>query len=127
MDLVTGLRARIDHVVGEADTAIALGSGDVPVLATPRVLAWIEQATVAALAGRLELSATSVGTRVALEHLAATGVGATVAITAELVAVEGIELRFAVAAHEGDRELARGEVTRVLVERERFLRPVTPR
>lgn len=121
MDLAAGLQARTEHVVTEADMATALGSGDVPVLATPRLLAWAEGATVAALEGRLEPAATSVGSRVQLEHLAPTAIGATVEVSAELVGVDGKLLRFAVTAHQGGREIARGEVVRVIVERERFL------
>lgn len=127
MDLVAGLRAGAEHVVGEADTATALGSGDVPVLATPRLLAWAEAATVAALQGRLDPGTTSVGVHVELDHLAASALGATVVVAAELVGVEDARLRFAVTAREGEREVARGEVTRVLVERERFLQRLSSR
>jgi predicted thioesterase len=92
------------------------------VLATPRLLAWLEAATVAAVAEALDDGQTSVGTRVELEHRAATTVGATVGVTAELVALDGRLLRFSVAAEDSDgRLLATGEVTRVVVDRERFL------
>lgn len=122
MDLAAGARARLERVVTEADTATALGSGDVPVLATPRLLAWLEAATVDALDGRLGDGETSVGSRIELEHRAATAVGATVTVTADLVAVDGRLLRFSVAAQDVDgRLLATGDVTRVVVDRERFL------
>ena len=122
MDLAAGARGRLELVVTEADTATALGSGDVPVLATPRLLAWLEAATVEALDGRLDDGETSVGSRIELEHRTATGVGATVTATADLVAVDGRLLRFSVAAQDADGQLlATGEVTRVVVDRERFL------
>jgi predicted thioesterase len=122
MELSVGAHARLDLAVTEADTATALGSGDVPVLATPRLLAWLEAATVAAVAEALDDGQTSVGTRVELEHRAATIVGATVSVTAELVALDGRLLRFSVAAEDSDgRLLATGELTRVVVDRERFL------
>jgi fluoroacetyl-CoA thioesterase len=122
MDLAAGARGRLEHVVTEADTATALGSGDVPVLATPRLLAWLEAATVEALAGRLGDGETSVGSRIELEHRSATAVGAAVTVTADLVAVDGRLLRFSVAAQDADGQLlATGEVTRVVVDRERFL------
>lgn len=122
MDLAAGARARLERVVTEADTATALGSGDVPVLATPRLLAWLEAATVDALDGRLGDGETSVGSRIELEHRAATAVGATVTVTADLVAVDGRLLRFSVAAQDADGSLlATGDVTRVVVDRERFL------
>jgi predicted thioesterase len=124
-ELAVGLTARLDRVVTESDTALALGSGDVPVLATPRLLAWLEAATVAAVAEALPAGSTSVGTRVEVEHLAASRVGADVALTASLAHVDGRLLRFEVAAEEeradGPVVVATGRVTRVVVDRERFL------
>lgn len=112
----------LEFVVGEPDTAVALGSGDVPVLATPRLLAWLEAATVAAAAPVLEPGRTTVGTRVDLEHLAPCGVGTVVTVTADVAHRDGRLLRFAVAAHDADgRLLASGTVTRVDVDRKRFL------
>jgi predicted thioesterase len=106
------------------DTARALGSGDVEVLATPRLLAWCEAATVAALAtaeGAVGESSTSVGTRVRLDHLAATPVGGAVEVTATLQHRDGRLVRFDVAATDrSGRVVATGEVYRVVVERERF-------
>jgi predicted thioesterase len=78
MALEPGLHATFRYTVAAADTAAAVGSGEVPVLATPRVLALAEQATVAAVAGEIEAGATTVGTRVELEHLAPSVVGAEV-------------------------------------------------
>src|SRR5689334_15872032 len=68
MGLAAGLRATVRHVVTEGDTAIEAGSGDVPVLATPRLLALAEAACVAALESHLDEGMTSVGTGVGLEH-----------------------------------------------------------
>ena len=117
--------ARVTHIVTEADTARALGSGDLDVLATPRVLAWCEEATCAAL--ELDAAQTSVGTRVDLEHLAASPVGAEVTATANVVHSDGRLVRFQVAAHDGGGTLlATGEIRRVVVDRERFLARITP-
>jgi fluoroacetyl-CoA thioesterase len=121
MALVPGLRAAFDHTVADQDTAVALGSGDVPVLATPWVLALAERATVAAVAGAIGPGATTVGARVELEHLAASMVGATVRVSAELERVDGRVLEFAVEVRDGARLAARGHVTRVLVDRDAFL------
>ncbi|GAB3493961.1 thioesterase family protein [Nocardiopsis coralliicola] len=113
--------------VGTGDTAAALGSGDMAVLGTPRVLALAEQATVAALDGRLEPGTTSVGTGIRLRHRAASPVGASVTATAELRESDGRRLVFHVAVADGadpERLLADGEVERVVVDRERFLAAV---
>ncbi len=128
MGLDVGLRGHVARIVTDEDTAPALGSGDVPVLATPRLLAWAEAATMAALNGRLVAGATSVGSRVEFEHREASAVGATVTVTAELVAIDGNLLHFSVAAHDEDEHtVATGEVVRVVVERERFLARFGPR
>jgi predicted thioesterase len=116
--------ARLAFDVTEQDTAVALGSGDVPVLATPRLLAWLERATCEAAdaAGRTPAGRTSVGTRVAVEHLLATGVGGRVEVLADLIDVDGRLLRFRVSATDAaGRAVAAGEVTRVVVDRDRFL------
>lgn len=121
MALPTGLRAFLEHTVTEADTAAAVGSGDVMVLATPRLLALAEAAAVRALAGLLEPGQTSVGTRVQLEHRRAVPVGATVSVQAHLADVADRTLRFEVLAEDGGGELVgHGQLTRVVVDRERF-------
>ena len=115
--------AGLRFTVTDDDTAAALGSGSLPVLATPRLLAWCEAATCAAIEDQLREGETSVGTRVSLEHLAASPVGAEVEVTAGSAYVDGRLHRFTVAArHTGDGKLvASGEVTRVVVDAERFL------
>jgi len=112
---------RASLVVEEGDTALSLGSGELPVLGTPRLVALVEQAAVAATEAVLEPGQTSVGTLVELEHLAPTRVGATVEAVAELVRVDGRTLEFAVAATCGGAEIAHGRHHRALVNRERFL------
>ncbi|WP_020495933.1 thioesterase family protein [Sciscionella marina] len=121
MALNSGSRAEIEHQVTEQDTAVALGSGTVAVLATPRVLAWLEEATVRAIAEELEPGTTTVGIRIELEHLAATPVGGTVRAVAELHEVDGRTLRFEVSLRDGDTLAARGRVERAVVHAERFL------
>ena len=120
--LASGLEAAFRYVVTGADTAVAVGSGEVPVLATPRVLALAERATVAAVAGALEPGATTVGSRVELDHLAPSPVGAELSVRAVLERVEGRRLVFAVRVADGDRLVARGLVTRVVVDTAAFAR-----
>lgn len=116
-----GLSARVELTVTDADTAQAVGSGDVPVLGTPRVLALAEAATVAATASRMPPGSTTVGIRVELEHRAATPVGRTVVAQARLAKVDGRRLLFEVAVAEGDETVAEGRVERLLVDRQRFV------
>jgi fluoroacetyl-CoA thioesterase len=115
-----GLTGTADLHVTTPDTAAALGSGDVDVLGTPRVVALAEAATVAAVASALEPGETTVGTRVELDHLRPSRVGADVRAAAELVPVDGRRLTFAVQVTEGDVVVARGSVIRARVDRDGF-------
>lgn len=121
MPLQTGLTATVELLVTDDDTALALGSGTVPVLATPRVVRLCEQATVEALRGELEDGSTSVGQRVQLDHLMPTKVGMTVAAEATLEKITGRRLVFTVSVSDPRGLIAAGKVTRVVVDVERFL------
>jgi predicted thioesterase len=111
----------VELPVSEADTALSLGSGDVPVLATPRIVGLCEQAAVAALQPHLELGQTSVGYRVEITHLAPVLVGARVGAVATLERVEGRRLIFNVSVTDRCGIVAAGRVTRVLVDRAAFM------
>jgi predicted thioesterase len=121
MPISTGLSAQQTFTVADDDTAAALGSGDLPVLGTPRLLAWCEATTCAALAEELTEAETSVGTRITLEHLAPSPVGREVAVTASVAHVDGRLVRFTVAATDAGKLVGSGEVTRVVVDQSRFL------
>lgn len=116
-----GASAAVELTVTDADTAIAMGSGDVPVLATPRIVALVEQAAVAAVHPMLDPGCSTVGVRVQLEHISPTPVGGSVTAEANLEKVEGRRLIFHVSARDERGLIAAGKVTRVLVDVERFL------
>ena len=121
MRLEPGLTATVTLVVEEADTALALRSGDVPVLGTPRVISLAEQATVEALEGVLPEGRTTVGYQVQLAHLTPTPIGGSVVAEATLEQVEGRRLTFRVSVNDARGLVAAGRITRVIVERARFL------
>ncbi|GAA0639128.1 thioesterase family protein [Sporichthya brevicatena] len=115
-------QATVRHVVGPDDTALALGSGSVEVLATPRLLALMEAATVEAGAAELAPGQTSVGMRIQIEHMRPSPLGAEVIVHARLADVDGRQMRFEVAAEHADGGLvASGQVTRAVVDAEKFL------
>lgn len=120
-NLTAGLTAQVELTVTDADTAQAMGSGDVPMLGTPRVLALAEAATVAATAAKLTPGTTTVGTRVELEHTAPSPVGAVVIAHATLAKVDGRRLLFEVRVVAGDRTVAEARIERALVDRQRFV------
>jgi len=115
------LTGRASLTVSEADTAVAQGSGDLPVLATPRLIALFEAAAVAALDGKLPDDMTSVGVSVSVDHMAPSVIGASVTARAVLEAVDDATLEFALEANEGETIVGVGNLTRVVVERDRFL------
>jgi fluoroacetyl-CoA thioesterase len=119
--LPTGLTASITLKVAEGDTALAIGSGDVPVLATPRLVTLLEQASVQALGDRLGPEKTSVGYEVQLAHLSPTPVGSEVTAEATLESVEGRRLTFRVSVTDARGLVAAGRITRVVVVRDRFI------
>ncbi|MET0275501.1 MAG: hotdog domain-containing protein [Acidimicrobiia bacterium] len=125
MSLRPGLSASADLVVTDDDTALALHTGDVPVLATPRVVRLAEEASVRAIDGKLADDTTSVGYRVQLDHLAPTPVGGKVRAEATLEAIEGRRLTFRVSVSDGHGLVAAGRITRVIVESARFMEKAT--
>jgi predicted thioesterase len=113
----------LSFTVTDDDTAAVLGSGSLPVLGTPRLLAWCEAATCAAIEPELGDGETSVGTRVELEHTRGSRVGVRLEVTASSVHRDGRLHRFSVLAREagGGRVVGTAEITRVVVDAERFL------
>ena len=116
------MEAVLTFTVTEEDTALAVGSGSLPVLGTPRLLAWCEAATCAAIEP-IPAGSTSVGTRVSLEHLLPSVVGREVEVTATSSYVDGRLHRFVVSARHGGsaKIVASGEITRVVVDAQRFM------
>lgn len=108
------------YTVSDDDTAIALGSGDVPVLGTPRLIAWLEAETVAEAASRLAPEQTTVGAAIRVRHRRPTPVGGVVDVYATLT-TDGDRLTFDVSAIDGDGHyVADGEIDRVVVDRAGF-------
>ena len=123
MEISLGQTATVVRHVAETDTAQAVGSGDLAVLATPILLAWLEAATVA-VCGSTDTQ-TTVGTRVAVDHLRPSAVGAEISCSAEVAEIDDRMVTFKVEArqrHNGqDVLIGRGIITRAVVARERFL------
>jgi predicted thioesterase len=119
--LAAGLKGEARLVVGDDDTARALGSGDVDVLGTPRLVALLEEATLDAVDGCLDAGSTTVGMRVQVDHLQPTPIGAEVLAEAYLDKIEGRRITFTVTASDSGGLVAAGKVTRVVVDVNRFM------
>jgi len=120
----TGRKYTSTLVVDESKTAEAMGSGDMPVLATPVMVALMENAAMLAVKDALPEGATTVGGHINVSHVKPTGLGQEVSAIAELTAAEGKKLTFHVAAYQGDTLIGEGEHVRFIVDRERFLSKV---
>lgn len=116
-----GSRGRCEAVVLHSDTADAVGSGDVSVLATPRLLALLEKASCAAVRAGLGDDETTVGVRIELEHRAASPVGARVVAEAEVTEFDDRTVTLRVWASDGHRTVAVGTVRRAVVDRAAFV------
>ncbi len=116
-----GLKHTSELVVNDAVTAISVGSGDMPVLATPSMLALMENAAMLAVADALLDGCTTVGGHIESSHLKPSKIGDKVFATAEVTKVDGKKIEFKVAAFSGETLLGEGMHLRFIVEREKFL------
>jgi len=116
----TGIRNKIGMTVCEADTAKAMGSGDLDVLATPAMLALMERTAAESVKPHLEEGKTTVGTRVDVSHISATPVGMKVTCESELVAIDGRKLAFRVSVCDERGPIGEGTHERFIVDRVKF-------
>jgi len=119
--LQEGLTHTSQLTVNETVTAVAMGSGDMPVLATPSMIALMENAAMLAVADHLPEGCTTVGGHITSSHLKPSKLGDTVTATATVTRVDGKKIEFKVEAHCGDTLLGEGTHLRFVVDREKFL------
>ena len=119
--LEVGLKHTNELIVSDALTAIQMGSGDMPVLATPAMMALMENAAMLAVADELPEGCTTVGGHIESSHLKPSKIGDKVTATAEVTKVDGKKIEFKVSASSGDILLGEGTHQRFIVDRERFL------
>lgn len=117
----TGLQHTATLTVNERNTAVTMGSGDMPVLATPAMVALMENAAMSAVRDALPEGATTVGGHINVSHLKPSAIGQTVTAKALLTKVDSKKLFFHVSAFQGDTLIGEGEHLRFIVNREKFL------
>ena len=116
-----GLKHTSELTVTDAVTAVRMGSGDMPVLATPAMMALMENAAMLAVADELPEGSTTVGGHIASSHLRPSKIGDVVRAVAEVTKVDGRKIEFNVSAYSGDVLLGEGTHLRFIVDRERFM------
>jgi predicted thioesterase len=121
MALALGLKGEASTTVVHENTAAAVGAGGVEVFATPMMIGLMENAAWRAVIDALDDGYVTVGTRVNVEHLAATPVGQKVYATAELIEVDGRRLVFRVEAYDERQKIGQGQHERFIVNLQRFL------
>ena len=117
----TGLTYTSKTVVCDSNTAIALGSGDMPVFATPAMMALMENAAMMAVRDELPEGSTTVGGHIESSHLKPSAIGQEVEATATLERIDGRKLYFSVVARQGETVIGEGTHLRFIVDREKFL------
>lgn len=121
MEITVGRKGEVSTLVEREDTAKEVGSGDLLVYATPCMVALMEGAACEAIADCLSDTQTTVGTALNIEHISATPVGLEVRAEAEVTAVEGKVITFAVKAFDEAGEIGKGTHQRVIVSTQKFL------
>ncbi len=119
--LKEGLTHTSQLLVDKAHTAVAAGSGDLEVCATPAMMALMENAAMLSVADYLPEGCTTVGGHIESSHLKPTRIGSIITATATLQKVEGKKLFFSVEAHEGDTLIGKGTHLRFIVNKEKFM------
>ena len=110
-----------ESCVTEKDTARVIGSGDLEVLATPRLITLMEHAAYTLLEADLEEGQTSVGTNINVSHTAASPVGTLIEIEAKITSVRGRTINFTVSASDAGGKIGKGEHTRIIVDVKKFM------
>ena len=121
MEITVGMKGEAATLVEREDTAKEVGSGDLLVYATPCMVALMEGAACEAIAEALNETQTTVGIALNIEHISATPVGMDVRAEAEVTAVEGKVITFAVRAFDEVGEIGNGTHKRVIVSSQKFL------
>ena len=122
--LKTGLSFTSRTTVCTANTAKAIGSGDMEVFATPAMIALMENAAMSAVADFLPEGSSTVGAEMNVSHIKPSGLGAEITATAVLTAIDGRKMTFNVGASDGQGMIGEGVHVRYIVDRERFMSKV---
>ncbi len=117
----TGLSYTTSTTVTTQNTAIAMGSGDLPVFATPSMVALMENAAMLAISDKLDEHETTVGGHIEASHLAPSSIGAVIEATATVTEIKGKKITFDIEVYQGNKLIGKASHVRVIVHRKTFL------
>ncbi len=123
----TGLKGQQSEIVTDEKTAAAMGSGTLPVYATPAMIALMEKTAMMSVAHELEDGQATVGTNLEIAHMAACGLGTKVSCESELVEIDRKRLVFSVTAYDGETVIGKGRHERFIIDTEKFMSKVNAR
>ena len=124
--LEAGIKGRQEVMVTDENSAAAVGSGLLPVFATPAMVALMENAAMLAVAAGLPEGSTTVGAQMNTSHIKPSPMGEEITATATLEEAEGRKLTFKVVAHDSKGVIGEGTHIRFIVDKEKFLAKIYP-
>lgn len=119
--LTIGIKGKAVTTADDTNSAASMGSGLLPVFATPSMIALIEKAACESVAPELEEGSGTVGTLLNVKHLAATPLGMKVTAETELVEIDRRRLVFKVEAYDEKEKIGEGIHERFIINNEKFL------
>ena len=122
--LEVGIKGRKEIIVSEVDTALLFKSGELEVLATPKVVMLVEETAYKSISDVLETNESTVGTKVDLKHIAATPIGMKVICETELIEIDRRRLVFSFTVKDEKEVIAEGIHERFIIDKEKFLNKV---
>lgn len=117
-----GLRGMQKTIVDDKNTAQKMGSGDLPVFATPAMIALMEKTAAYSVAPELDDSCSTVGIKIDVSHTAASSIGTEISCESELINIDGKKLTFTVIARDSSGIIGEGKHERFIVDREKFMK-----
>ena len=122
--LEVGIKGYKELVVTIEDSALYFKSGELEVLATPRIVTLVEETAYKSISDVLEANESTVGTKVDLKHIAATPIGMKVICETELIEIDRRRLVFSFTVKDEKEVIAEGIHERFIIDKEKFLNKV---
>ena len=115
------MQGTAETIVNDSNTAISMGSGSLPVFATPAMIALMEAAACNAIESTLSADETSVGISIHADHIAASSIGDSIKAVASISEKDGRIITFTIECFAGDLKIGSCIHKRCVVNKEKFM------